>query len=105
VLTVGIGAITGLSLPLLYQLAIEWHNDPTRPSQFLAAYRDNGLVALACFGALTAGYIYWMLQMLSDEASQRGPKRQACWSDTLFLAVIGTTIAALGLLNLGMLVR
>jgi len=104
-LTIGIGAITGLSLPLLYQFAIEQHNDPSYPSQFLAAYHDNGLVALACFGALAAGYIYWMLQMLAGEANQSSHKRLARWSDTVFLVVIGSTIAALGLLNLGMLVR
>jgi len=105
VLTVGIGAVTGLSLPLLYQLAIERHNDPTHPSQLMAAYRNNGYIALACFGALSAGYIYWMLQMLAGEASQSEDKGLMRWSDRMFLLVLGSTIATLGLWNLGMLVR
>jgi len=105
VLTVGISAVTGLSLPLLYQLASERHDDPTRPNQLIAAYQNNGYIALACFGALAAGYIYWMLQMLAGEASQSEDKGLARWSDRMFLLVLGMTIATLGLWNLGMLVR
>jgi cyanate permease len=105
VLTVGISALTGLSLPLLYQLAVERHNDPTRPNQLIAAYQDNGYMALACFGALAAGYIYWMLQMLAGETSESEDKGLARWSDRMFLLVLGSIIATLGLWNLGMLVR
>jgi len=104
-LTVAIGATTGLSLPLLYELAIEGHGDSTHPSQLLTVYQNNGYIALACFGALAAGYIYWMLQMLSREASQPVQKPLIRWSDMMFLVVLGSAIAALGLLNLGMLVR
>jgi hypothetical protein len=100
VFTAGAIAVTALSLPLLYQMAIERQGDAPQPSQLLTAYHNNGSIALACFAAVAAGYCYWMLQLLGGNANQAVRNRMARWSDAAFILVVGSAVAALALWNI-----
>lgn len=103
--TAGATAVAGLCAPLLYRLATERQGIATDTSGLASAYHNNGYIALACFAAVAAGYCYWMLQVLARGTDLAKSRRIAGWSNAAFLAVLGATLVALVLWNIGVFVQ
>jgi hypothetical protein len=107
VLTAGFGAIGALGLPLLIQLSHDRQAGPGQIGQLSQVFQHNGYIGLACFGALAFGYIYWAMQLLAGaaEEDQRPSQRLERWSNLAFAMTLVAAVAALGLWNIGLLVR